>query len=252
MGKVCSIVSVKGGTGKTTTSVNLGLALAKEGFTVLVLDANIEGSNVAFHLGLSTHDIATIHDVLRGKCEPMQAIYTHPTGMNLMLGGVYLEDMELRDDDIKRIINEVKKEFDYVIIDCSSGLSGAVKSAVQNSDETIIVTNPELPAVVDAFKIVQYCEHNNTFIRGVVINKNNKQSDLNPRDVESLLGRPVIGVVPEDNKIKQSMKERNPIVLYKPKRQSAKEFKNVAYKLSGMEKHESITLWDYMSRIINH
>ncbi|MFA5406030.1 MAG: AAA family ATPase [Candidatus Nanoarchaeia archaeon] len=251
MGKVYSIVSVKGGTGKTTTSVNIGMALAKEGLRTLVFDANLEGSNVAFHLGLSTHDIATIHDVLRGKCTPTEAIYTHPSGMNLMLGGVYLEDMELRDEELNKVINKIKGEFDFVIVDCSSGLNGSVRSAIKNSDEIIIVTNPELPAVVDAFKIVQFCENSNIFIRGVVINKCAKNSDLSPIDVETILGRPVLGVVPEDSYVKGAMKERLPIVAYKPKRKSAREFKNVAYSISGLNKKANTTFWEKVFNTLN-
>jgi len=243
MGKVCSIVSVKGGTGKTTTSVNTGLALSREGFKVLVLDANLEGSNLSFHLGLSTHDIATIHDVLRRKCKTKEAIYTHPSGMNLMLGGVYLDDMKLRDRDLKNILKEVRDDFDFVIIDCSSGLSGSVKSAIDHSDEVIIVTNPELPAVVDAFKIVQYCEQNTSFIRGVVVNRNSKQSELTHNDVETILGKPVIGVVPEDNEVKKAMKERTPIVSFNPKRRSAKEFQNIAFNIGELDKVETTSFW---------
>ena len=252
MGKVCSIVSVKGGTGKTTTTVNTGLTLAKEGFKVLVLDANIEGSNLAFHLGLSTHDIATVHDVLRGKCKPIEAIYTHPSGMNLMLGGVYLEDMELRDKEVKRIINDVKNEFDFVIVDCSSGLNGSVRSAITNSDEIVIVTNPELPAVVDAFKVIQYCEHHNKFVRGVVINKSSRNSDLSEEDVKTILGRPVIGVVPDDHEVKKAMRERNPIVLYKPNRFSSKGFRNVAYAIGEISKNETLNIWDKISSFITY
>ncbi len=251
MGKVYSIVSVKGGTGKTTTSVNIGMALAKEGFNTLVFDANLEGSNVAFHLGLSTHDIATIHDVLRGKCKPTDAIYTHPSGMNLMLGGVYLEDMELRDKELNKVINTIKDNFDYVIVDCSSGLSGSVKSAIKNSDEVLIVTNPELPAVVDAFKIVQFCDNNNIFIKGVVVNKKARNSDLSQLDVETILGKPVLGVVPEHNQVKDAMKERLPIVVFKPQRRSAREFRNVAYSISGLNKKAGRNFWDKVFDALN-
>ncbi len=250
MGKVCAMVSVKGGTGKTTTSVNTGIALAKEGFNVLVLDANLEGSNVAFHLGISTHDIATIHDVIRKKCKPLQAIYTHPFGLNLMLGGVYLEDMELRDSDINQVINSVKDKFDFVIVDCSSGLTGSVRSAIKTADETIIVTNPELPAVVDAFKIVQFCENNSSFIRGVVVNKIAKQSDLSSDDVATILGKPVISVIPDDDEVKKSMRERNPIVSYKPNRQSARGFMNVAYSISGLNSLKSLNFWDKIANLL--
>jgi len=244
MGKVCSVVSVKGGTGKTTTCVNMGFTLAREGFRVLVVDANLEGSNLSFHLGLSTHNIVTIHDVLRGNCSPLDAIYTHPSGVNLMLGGVRLDDVDLREADLKKVIQSVRTEFDFVILDCCSGLSSSVRSALNNSDEVLIVTNPELPAVVDAFKIVQYCEGNNLFIRGVVVNKVTKHSDLSHYDVETILSRPVIGNVPEDNLVKRSMKERTPIVMLKPSRKSAKTFKNVAFSVGELGKSEPITFWD--------
>ena len=236
MGKVCAVVSVKGGTGKTTTAVNTSIALANEGFKVLLMDANLEGSNVAFHLGISTRSIATIHDVVRKECKPRDAIYTHPSGLHLMLGGAYLEDAELRDVDLSKLIRDVKPLFDYVVVDCSSGLSLSVKSVIKSSDEVIIVTNPELPAVVDAFKVVQFCEKNSVFIRGVVINKASKHSDLSREDVSAILGRDIISVVPQDEHVVRSMRERTPIVNYKPRRRSARGFRNVAYSISGFHK----------------
>jgi len=250
--KVYSIVSVKGGTGKTTTAVNTGLSLTKEGFRVLVIDANLEGSNLAFHLGISTRDITTIHDVIRGRCKPEEAIYTHSSGMNLMLGSNKLEDMVLKERELTKIINSVKKDFDIIILDCSSGLSGSVKSAIKNSDEVLIITNPELPAIVDAHKIVQYCENNNKFIKGIVINKKGKHSDMNIQDIESILNKPILGIIPDDDLIKKAMKERTPIVIYKPKRRSAKEFKNIAYTLGELPKTEAISIWDKIITLFNH
>ncbi len=234
MGKVLSVMSVKGGTGKTTTAVNLAMALNKEGFMVLLIDANLEGSNVAFHLGLSTYDLVTIHDVIRGKAKPKNAIYTHPSGLNLMLGGVYLSDVELRDKGVESIITHLRDDFDFIVIDCSSGLTGSVRSAVKSSDEVIIVTNPELPAVVDAFKAIQFCDNNNVLVRGVIVNKAGKFSDLSISDVESLLGKQVIGVIPLDNVFRKSMSKRSPVVDLKPSSKPANQFMRIASLISGV------------------
>lgn len=248
MTKVCSFVSVKGGTGKTTTTVNTGLALAREGFRVLVIDANLEGSNVSYHLGLTTHDLATVHNVLGGECEPGEAIYTHPSGLNLMLGSSRLDDLSVDNNDFKELINSVKEDFDFLIVDCSSGLGEVVKSVINNSHEVLVVTNPELPAVVDALKVINYCEANDYFVKGVVVNKRAGNSGLLSDDIEAILGRPVISEVPEDNEMRRALKERVPIVELKPKRRSARAFKNVAFNISGLGKLEPLTIWD---RILN-
>lgn len=248
MAKVCSFVSVKGGTGKTTTTVNTALTLAREGFRVLVLDANLEGSNLSFHLGLTTHDLATVHDVLKGDCEPGEAIYTHPSGLNLMLGGSRLDDLGVKADGFKNLINSVRKDFDFLIVDCSSGLGSDVKNVIDNSHEVVIVTNPELPAVVDALKIVKYCEANDYYVKGVVVNKRARSSELLADDIESILGKPVISEVPDDSEVLNALKERTPIVELKPNRRSARAFKNVAFRIGGLGRLEPLTLWD---RILN-
>jgi septum site-determining protein MinD len=234
MGKVCSFVSVKGGTGKTTASVNTALSLAKEGFDVLLIDANIEGSNLSFHLGLSTYDISTIHDVFSGKCSALEAVYDHHSGLHLILGSNHVSDIDTSAFNLEKVVLEVKSLFDFVVIDCSSGFNDIVKKSISASDEVIIVTNPELPAVVDAFKVVQHCENTNAFIRGVVINRADNKSDLSKNDIEVLLNRPIIGVVPEDGEIKEAMRARTPIVSLNPKTRSAKELKKVAFAIGEL------------------
>jgi septum site-determining protein MinD len=238
MGKVCSFVSVKGGTGKTTTAVNAGLSLAKEGFDVLLIDANVEGSNLSFHLGLSTYDISTIHDIFNNKCSALEAVYDHPSGLHLILGSSHVNDINTKAFNLEKLVSQVKSLFDFIIIDCSSGFNDIVKESISTADEVVIVTNPELPAVVDAFKLVQHCENTNSFIRGVVINKADSKSELSKNDVEVLLNRPIIGVVPEDREIKEAVKARTPIVSLNPKTKSAKELKRVGFAVGELHSSE--------------
>ncbi len=250
MSKICSFVSVKGGTGKTTTVVNVAATLSREGFNVLAVDANLEGANLSFHLGLSTHNIATIHDVLNGKCSPKEVIYTHPYGINLIMGSVNYKDISSF-SGIKKCINSVSRYFDYILIDAPSGFNDLVKEILSFSNEIVVITNPDLPSVVDAYKIIKYSEENNFFVKGVVLNKYFKKSELSKQDVELILNRPILGIIPEDKNIRLSLKERIPIVLYKPKSLSAKGFRNIAYSVSGLNYREPITFWDKLYKLFN-
>lgn len=237
MGKVYCIASVKGGTGKTTTAVNLGISFSKIGKKVLLIDGNIDGANVGFHLGVSSRNLNTLHDILNGRANVWDSIYTHPSGMNILLGGTYLRDLEVKNFDFLKIINEVKHEYDIILLDTSSGIGESVKSAIRACDEVIIVTNPELPAVADALKIVELAEELWIPISGVILNKYDSDdlNDLSVEDVETILGKPVIGIIPEDYRIKESIYIRSPIVHEFPNSKISKSFINLAAKIAGVK-----------------
>jgi len=121
MARVICVASVKGGVGKTTTVSNLSSIMSKMGYKVLAVDANITGANLGLHLGTSSRNILTIHDVLKGSVDITEAIYKHDLGFHVLLGGIYLNDLDnVKLGMLKQKIDSVKKEYDLVLIDCAA------------------------------------------------------------------------------------------------------------------------------------
>jgi septum site-determining protein MinD len=238
MSRTICVASVKGGVGKTTTVSNLASSLTKLGYNVLAVDANMTGSNLGLHLGISSRNIITLHDVLKNDMDVKEAVYKHELGFHVVLGGIYLEDVaDINYEKFGDKINTVKELYDFVLIDCSAGLNNETLAAVKNCDEVLIVTNSELPSVANAFKLVEYAEHNWIPITGVVVNKerNTRYKDITIQDVEEILGKRVIQVVPHDDKVIDSVSLKKPVTNMFPKSGGAEGFIELAHKIVGKE-----------------
>lgn len=238
MSRVICVASVKGGVGKTTMVTNLATSITKLGYKVLAIDANITGANLGLHLGVSSRNILTIHDVLRNSVDIKDAIYKHNYGFHVLLGGIYLND--LNDVNMKRLkskINTIKKQYDVVLIDCAAGLGDEVLNAITSSDELLVITNPELPSVADAYKIIEYAENNWVPISGVVVNKNRdtKYKDITIKDIEEILGKKVLQIIPQEKEVGDSIDLKKPLVNLYPNSKSSISINKLAYSIMGKE-----------------
>ncbi len=236
MPRIICVASVKGGVGKTTTVANLATTFAKLGYKTLAIDANITGANLGLHLGTSSRNILTIHDVLKDNVKIKEAIYKHSLGFHVLLGGIYLNDLDnVNMSLIKRKIEPIKKEYDIILIDCAAGLGNEALNAINVSDEVVIITTPELPSVADAYKLVEYAENNWIPISGVIVNKegNNKFKDITVKDVEEILGKRVLEIIPKEKEVEESINLKKPVVNLYPNSKSAEGFQKLAYSLVG-------------------
>ncbi|MBN1923615.1 MAG: cell division ATPase MinD, partial [Nanoarchaeota archaeon] len=238
MPRIICVASVKGGVGKTTTVSNLATTFSKMGYKTLAIDANITGANLGLHLGTSSRNILTIHDVLKNNIKIKEAIYKHSLGFHVLLGGIYLNDLNNIDlSQIKEKINSIKKEYDIILIDCAAGLGEEALNAINASDEVVVVTTPELPSVADAYKLVEYAENNWIPISGVIVNKegNDKFKDITVNDVEEILGKKVLQIIPKEKEVEQSINLKKPVVNLFPESKSGKSFQKLAYSLIGKD-----------------
>ena len=192
MGKLIVVSSGKGGVGKTTTSVNLATALSKQGKNVILVDGNLTTPNVGLHLGLTKFPV-TLNDVLKGEASLTDSIYIHPLGFKLVPGSLSIRSFsEINSRKLKKIFEDLREMCDIVIVDSAAGLGNESISVLKNADEILIVTNPELPAVTDAFKIVTLAKEIGIPVKGVVLNRVRKDNfDLGIRAIESLLETPI-------------------------------------------------------------
>ena len=221
--RVIGIFSCKGGVGKTTTAANVGMYLAERmNGDVLVIDANLSAPNLGLHFGELTPN-ATIHDALADDV-PIEETITECQGLRTLLGSIAYGE-EIRLVDLKGILEPLKKKYKVIIIDSAPGIGSEVIAAIKACDEIIIVTNPEVPTIASTLKTFRAAERYKIPIFGTVVNKvRGEPYELPIKDVKRALGWPIIVVVPEDRKVRESTAAGIPVVRYEPKSPAAKKF----------------------------
>lgn len=243
--------SGKGGTGKTTVTSNLGAALTQFGTDTIVLDANLTNPNLGFHLGIPLYP-NTLHDVLRGDAHITEAMYIHDSGLRVVPAGLSIDDLlDTTPENLSDVLLDTVGQPDFVLVDSAAGLGNESINAIEASDETIIVTNPNLPAVTDALKTVNLAEEAGTDVLGVVLNRvNDHDSELDRQEVESMLGYQVMMEVPEHEKVQEALATKKPVVHHEPDHHVSERFRGVAAEVAGIEYEADIEEEGFLSKII--
>ena len=155
-GRVIVITSGKGGVGKTTTSANIGTALAKAGKKVVLIDTDIGLRNLDLLLGLENRIVYTIVDVVEERCKLKQALVKDKKNPNLcLLAAAQTRDKtSVNQEQLKTICDELKEDNDFILVDCPAGIEQGFQNAVAGATEAIVVTTPEMSAVRDADRII--------------------------------------------------------------------------------------------------
>ena len=162
MSEVIVVTSGKGGVGKTTTSANVGTGLAKLDKKVILIDTDIGLRNLDVVMGLENRIVYNLVDVVEGNCRAKQAMIKDKRYPNLYL----LPSAQTRDktsvtpEQMKALVEELKQEFDYIILDCPAGIEQGFKNAIAGADRALVVTTPEVSAIRDADRIVGLLEAN--------------------------------------------------------------------------------------------
>ena len=243
MSEVIVVTSGKGGVGKTTMTANLGVALAKLGKKVLLVDADIGLRNLDMILGLENRIVYDILDVLEGRATPEKAFVKDKRGLNLYLlpANQTKNKDAVNTDKWLELINEIKQkgEFDFIIIDSPAGIEQGFKIAVAPSDRAYIVVNPEVSSVRDADRVIGLLESMNKENYHVIVNRIRwkmvkKGEMLSVEDIKDILKAPIIGIIPEEEKLVDFTNRGDPIVLHQ-KYNAAKAIMDVAKRTLGEE-----------------
>jgi septum site-determining protein MinD len=219
MSEVIVITSGKGGVGKTTSSANIGAGFALLEKKVVLIDADIGLRNLDVVLGLENRIVYNIVDVIEGNCRLKQALIKDKKFNNLFL----LPAAQTRDktavspEQMQKLCETLKEEFDYVIIDCPAGIEQGFKNAIAGADRAFVVTTPEISAIRDADRIIGLLEANDLKDARLIVNRIRtdmvKRGDMmSVDDVVEILAIDLIGTIPDAEEIVISTNKGEPIV----------------------------------------
>ena len=188
-GKVVTISSGKGGVGKTTATANLGISLASLGKKVVVIDADIGLRNLDVIMGLENRIVYDLVDIVEGRSKLRQAMIKHKKFDDLFLipAAQTRDKMAVSPEDMVKLTDELREDFDYVLIDSPAGIERGFRNALEPADEVLIVTNPEVSAVRDADRIIGLIEAADKGPGKLIINRLKNRYGQEGRN--ALLGR---------------------------------------------------------------
>ena len=145
MGKIIAVVSGKGGTGKTSFTANVGLALAALGCHTLCLDCDITLRNLDLALGLSDRALMDFTDVIAGRCTLEDAVVQHPKypKLHLLTAPLSARPMPIAPEQMKALLDRIRQTYDYCLIDAPAGLGMGFHLASDYADRAVVVTNTD-------------------------------------------------------------------------------------------------------------
>ncbi len=241
MENVIVITSGKGGVGKTTTSANIGTGLAIAGKKVVLIDTDIGLRNLDVVLGLENRIVYDLVDVVEGTCKLKQALIRDKRydGLYLLPAAQTRNKMAVSPEQMKKLVEDLEQDFDYVIIDCPAGIERGFKNAVAGAKSAIVVTVPEVSSVRDADRIIGLLSSSG--IEDVMLLINRLRPDLVRKgdmlaidDTLEILGIDLIGVIPEDELIFRSSNLGEPAVT-DDNSLAGKAYRNVAGRVMGQD-----------------
>lgn len=219
MSEVIVITSGKGGVGKTTTTANIGIGLAKLGKKVLVIDTDLGLRNLDVVLGLENRIVYNLVDVIEGKCRPKQAIIKDKRFQDLyLLPSAQTKDKSsVSPEQMKKLTEDLREDYDFVLLDCPAGIEQGFQNAIAGADKAIVVTTPEVSSIRDADRIIGLLEASGIRDNQLVINRLRvdmvKKGDMmSVEDVTEILAIDLLGVIPDDESVVIATNQGEPVV----------------------------------------
>lgn len=240
MGEAIVITSGKGGVGKTTTTANLGTALALQGKKVCLIDTDIGLRNLDVILGLENRIIYDLVDVIEGRCKIQQALVKDKRfeeDLFLLPAAQTTDKNAIAPEQMKKLVDELKRDYDYILIDCPAGIEQGYKNAVAGADRAIVVTTPEISAIRDADRIIGMLEQENIEPPKLIINriKRNLVNSDDAMDINEItmhLSIDLLGIIMDDENVISSSNKGEPIVL-NPANSASLGYRNIARRILG-------------------
>lgn len=215
-------MSGNAGQGKTTIAKNLAFSLKHFGFDVLLVDADIKTPKLCHHVGLPLVD-RSIQEVLLGVRKLEDAVYHSRSGIKLLLSSLSLVDVP----HPSVLLPRLQKLADIVIIDVPTH----DKKWYETNCDMLLVTQPDFPSCLDLQKLFRYGK-----VHSIIVNRLHEDGiDLSPGNVEQLLSKPVLGVVPEEPMMREALRHGYSVVEFHPELQASIVLKQIAARLMNLE-----------------
>ncbi|MDC3412468.1 septum site-determining protein MinD [Aquibacillus sp. 3ASR75-11] len=239
MGEAIVITSGKGGVGKTTTTANLGTALALMEKKVCLIDTDIGLRNLDVVMGLENRIIYDIVDVMKGKCKLNQALIKDKRFECLFLlpAAQTSDKSDLTPEGMEDIVDNLKQDYDYILIDCPAGIEQGYKNAVAGADKAIVVTTPEKSSVRDADRIIGLLEKEDIEPPHLIVNrirnhmvKNGDMLDVD--EIVQILSIDLLGIVADDDEVIKASNHGEP-VAFQPNTKASIAYRNIARRILG-------------------
>jgi septum site-determining protein MinD len=239
--RIITITSGKGGVGKTTTTANLGVALASLGQRVVVVDTDVGLRNLDILLGLQNRIIYDVVDVIEGRCRLRQALIRDRVQPELYLlpASQTREKSAVRPSDLSRVCDQLQGSADIVLLDSPAGIEHGFRIAVAPASEFVVVTTPDQPAIQDADRVLGILEESDRRCLGLVVNRVHpdmirRQETPSPEEIAAMLSIPLLGAIPDDDQIMLANTRGEPIAHDRDSGPGSL-FVNVARRLLGEE-----------------
>ena len=240
-GKVIVITSGKGGVGKTTACANIGAGLANRGCKTVLIDADIGLRNLDVVMGLENRIVFDLVNVVEKTCKIRQALIKDKRFGNLYLlpAPQTKEKDAVKPEQMVDLCNELRKEYDYILIDCPAGIEQGFKNAVAGADQAIVVTTPDVSAVRDADRIIGLLQVREISEPSLIINRLRpemvrKGDMMDISDVNDILAISLLGIVPDDESIITSTNRGEPAVMDTSSK-AGEAFRNIVARIEGEE-----------------
>lgn len=240
MGEAIVITSGKGGVGKSTTTVNIGTALALSGKKVCLVDSDIGLRNLDVLMGLENRIIFNLVDVAQGRCKLNAALIRDKRFdcLHVLPAAQTVDKTAIRPKQMKQIIDELKQDYDYIMIDCPAGIEQGFQNAIAGADKSIVVTTPEATAVRDADRVIGLLEKEKEMEPPkLIINRIRKNlvksgEMLDVDEVVSILAIELLGIVFDDDAVIAASNRGEPIAL-DPSSKASIAYRNIARRILG-------------------
>lgn len=241
LGTAIVVTSGKGGVGKTTTTANIGTGLSVLGYSVVIVDADIGLRNLDVVMGLENRIVYDIVDVVEKNCRLKQALIKDKRFEKLyLLPAAQTKDKSaVKPEQMIELITQLKKDFDYIIIDSPAGIEQGFQYSVAGADIALIVTTPEISAVRDADRVIGILEAKELYNPKLIVNRIRpemvKRGDMmNIDDIIDILAIDLLGIVPDDEAIVISTNKGEPVVL-DDKSKAGQAYRNISRRIIGEE-----------------
>ena len=239
MGKIIAVVSGKGGTGKTSFTANVGLALAALGCHTLCLDCDITLRNLDLALGLSDRALMDFSDVIAGRCTLEDAVVQHPKypKLHLLTAPLSARPVPIAPEQMKALLDRIRQTYDYCLIDAPAGLGMGFHLSSDYADRAVVVTNTDASSLRDAQRtaaeLSAFPSGTVHLVVGRVSKKVLRQLHTTIDDAIDAAGLPLLGVIPEDPDVPYCLNRG--LVLREQNYYAARAYENIAKRIMGQK-----------------